>query len=117
MSKHQLVFSITDGQEGWEFSLNSLGNLLRAFPNEELVIEVVAYGPKGIGILRQDAGVAAKVAELSRGGIRFLACANTMTKFNIPKEALQAFVEVVPAGIAHIITRQEEGWAYVKGGF
>lgn len=117
MSPHRVVIGVTDGPESWPFLLNSLGNLLNAFPGEGVTVEVVAYGPKSIGLLRQGNNAATRLGELSGGGIRFLACANTLKNQNIPPEDLLPFVEVIPAGIAYVIRRQEEGWAYIKGGF
>jgi intracellular sulfur oxidation DsrE/DsrF family protein len=44
-------------------------------------------------------------------------CENTLKNRNISKDLLIPNVEFVPAGIAEIVEKQEEGWSYIKGGF
>lgn len=117
VTQHRVVVTVTDGPESWPFLLNSLGNLLAAYPEGSLTVELVAYGPKGISLLRKGSSGADRLTELNGRGLRCLACGNTLKNQQISQEDLLAFVEVVPAGIAHLIEREEEGWSYVKGGF
>ena len=52
----------------------------------------------------------------SEAGVRFAACQNTMRRRNISKEDLLPFVGTVDSGVAEVVRKQEEGWAYLKGG-
>ncbi|WP_207204831.1 DsrE family protein [Neobittarella massiliensis] len=47
-------------------------------------------------------------------GVVFTACQNALRANGISTQALPGFVHTVPAGIAELVDRQEEGWAYVK---
>ena len=46
----------------------------------------------------------------------FAACENTMRKKKVTKEPLLPFVTTVDSGVAEVVRKQEEGWAYIKGG-
>ena len=85
-----------------------------------LEVEVVAYGP-GLKMLTADSPVAARIQNIAadNAGISFAACGNTMKKMakksGKPVELL-AFgnVKMVPAGVVHIMQRQDQGWHYIK---
>ncbi len=55
-----------------------------------------------------------KMEELSKRGVKFLACRNALKANNIPEESLPDFVRVIPAGMTELIKRQAEGYAYIK---
>lgn len=46
-----------------------------------------------------------------------MVCQNTMNQRNIKEDELIEEAEIVPAGIAEIVEKQEQGWSYIKGGF
>lgn len=117
MTQHRLIITATDGPDSWPFLLTVLGNLQREYAPGEAQVEVVAYGPRGIDLLLGSSNMAARVTELAGAGVKFLACNNTLKQRQIAPEALLPVVEVVPAGVVHLVRRQEEGWSYVKGGF
>jgi hypothetical protein len=48
----------------------------------------------------------------------FLVCENTLKNRKISKDVfVTELVEYIPAGIAEIVEKQEQGWSYIKGGF
>jgi len=49
--------------------------------------------------------------------ISFKVCAIAMKNHNIDKSDLLPGVEIVPDGIYEIITKQKEGWGYIKASF
>jgi intracellular sulfur oxidation DsrE/DsrF family protein len=59
----------------------------------------------------------AAIKALHEKGVRFVVCENTMKNRKITKDQLIPEVEYVPAGIAEIVEKQEQGWSYIKGGF
>ncbi|HLZ87032.1 MAG TPA: DsrE family protein [Puia sp.] len=85
--------------------------------NPDAKIEVVIYG-QGLdlavkGRSRQEAAV----QQLITGNkASFKVCAMTLKRNNIDKSELVPGVEVVPDGIYEIISRQQEGWGYIKVG-
>ena len=95
--------------------VREIGLITDANPNAKL--EVVIYG-QGLDIAvngrsPQQAGVE-KI--LSSGKASFKVCAMTMKRNNITKEQLVPGVEVVPDGIYEIISKQHDGWGYIKVG-
>jgi intracellular sulfur oxidation DsrE/DsrF family protein len=80
-------------------------------------MEVVMYG-HGIDLVIKDRS---KMEQELRKLIddpnnSFKVCAMTLKRNNIDKTQLLAGVEVVPDGIYEIITKQSQGWGYVKVG-
>ena len=54
---------------------------------------------------------------LQNGGVVFAACSNTLRGFHIDVKQLIPGVLVVDSGVAEVVRRQEQGWAYLKGAF
>lgn len=76
-------------------------------------IEFVCHGG-GITLVTRESAAAAQVAALSKQGVRFVACENTMRERNIARDALLPSVATVPSGAAEILKRQAGGYAYFK---
>ena len=55
-----------------------------------------------------------QMQELANNNVKIIVCRNALRANTIYEEGLPAFVTVVPAGITRIITKQTEGYAYVK---
>ncbi len=51
---------------------------------------------------------------LSQAGVIFKICANSLRNRQIDEELLPSMMEVVPQGVAYIVDRQGEGYAYIK---
>lgn len=97
----------------WNLALNNAKNLQQALGTDNVDIEIVAYGP-GINMLKFDSEVAPRVKEASASGVEVRACGNTMKAQKLTENDLEGSVKVVPAGVIEIMTRQREGWAYIK---
>ena len=82
-------------------------------PNAKL--EVVLYG-QSLDMVVKDRSVAANdIPKLTENkNISFKVCAVAMKKHQIDKSMLLPGVEIVPDGIYEIITKQKEGWGYIK---
>ena len=115
MKKHRLVMQFTDGDSLSQATVTSqVKNIRTAWPNAE--IEVICHGP-GLDLLMTSKSKASKVIkDLSSQGVVFAACNNTMKRRNIKKEDLIPAAQVVPSAMIELTLKQEEGWAYVKGG-
>ena len=115
--KHRVVFQVTaDGDEQWEAVIGNVENLRAAFGPEKTTVQVVAHG-KGLGLLLPaNAALRGRMQKLHDGGVVFAACENTMRKKNVTKEQLLPFVTTVDSGVAEVVRRQEQGWAYIKSG-
>ncbi len=113
--KHKIVIQFSDADSMSQASVTGqVKNIRTAWPNAE--IEVVCHGP-GLDLLITTKSKASKaVAEWAAQGVTFSACNNTMKRRNIKKEELLTSVQVVPSAMIELALKQEEGWAYVKGG-
>jgi uncharacterized protein len=89
--------------------------------NEEVDIDIVAYGP-GLHMLRADTSpVQDRVKRLKDmifpGRIQFSACNNTrqgMEKAEGHPIPLLPDATLVPSGVVHLSELQEQGWSYVR---
>lgn len=67
-------------------------------------------------VVAADNPLAEQLKTLSTGGVRFRACENTMRRMKVAPAALLPFVTTVDSGVAQLVRRQIEGWAYIKAG-
>lgn len=112
--RHKLVLQVSDADPGkWSLALNNAKNVQQEVGAANVDIEIVAYGP-GIGMLRREAPVAGRVLEATQAGIKVVACENTMSNMKLTKADMNVAVGYVPSGAVELMTRQAEGWAYVR---
>ena len=115
--KNKLVIQVsTDDPRTQKIALNNAVNLQKLYGADNIVIEVVAYGP-GLGLLTEKSGQASRVESLALQDIHFSACGNTMKKVaeksgKMPK--LLEGVDQVTAGVARIMELQQQGYAYIR---
>ena len=113
-SNYKVVFDMTSKDTVDQQTLiRQLGFVRKANPNAKM--EVVIYG------LGLDLAVKGKTKQetainqlLADKGISFKVCAITMERNKVDKTQLIAGVETVPDGIYEIVTKQQEGWGYIK---
>jgi len=98
--------------ERQKHGLKNVANMLKEV--EKFEIEVVCHG-SGIGLLViNQSDHAAEVERLSKQGVRFAACENTMRDKSIPEESLLPGVEMTPSGAVEVIRKQQEGYGYFR---
>jgi len=111
--KQGLVLQVSDDDpKVWNQTLNNAMNVSKEF-GRNVDIEIVAFGP-GLKMLRLDSAVSDRLTEASMAGIALVACGQTMKKSKVTGKDLHPKVRVVKAGVVEIISKQKEGWAYVK---
>jgi uncharacterized protein len=103
--------------------LNNASNVIEYYRgnNEDVDIEIVAYGP-GLHMLRADTSpVQDRIKQLKDlvfpGKIQFSACNNTkrgMEKAEGHAISLVPEATIVPAGVVRLMELQEQGWSYVR---
>ena len=104
-------------------ALGNANNVIEYYraKNEEVDIDIVAYGP-GLHMLRTDTSpVQDRIKRLKDqvfpGKIQFSACNNTkqgMEKAEGHPIPILPEATVVPSGVVHLNELQEQGWSYVK---
>jgi uncharacterized protein len=113
---HKVLFAVTSGDEAdWNLALGNIRNLLAGLKPDPVEVEVVAFGG-GIVLVKGDSSVAADIAKLQADGVKFVACQNSMHARHLEVKDLLPNVPPVPSGIVEVVTKQEQGWIYIKGG-
>lgn len=107
-----VVFQINEESlEKQRGALRNLINLRAEMP--DITVEVVVLG-QGIGMVLREGPLANDVGALTQSGVRVAACRNTLRAMDIEDAALVPGVTCVPAGVAEIVRRQQEGYSYYK---
>jgi len=104
-------------------ALNNVNAIIEHYraKNEDVDIDVVAYGP-GLHMLRADTSpVQERIKRLKDmvfpGKIQFSACNNTkqgMEKAEGHAISVVSDATIVPSGVVHLMELQEQGWSYVR---
>ncbi len=112
----KIVFQLSNGDTlAHKALMRQLGNIISVEPSTK--IEVVCHGP-GLDMLRNDKStVVDKINEFAQNGIVFNACEFSMKERNVSADQILPSAKFVKAGIIYIVTRQREGWSYIKSGF
>ena len=112
----RIVFDITSKDTlAHQGALRHVTMMSKAYPQS--TFEVVIYGSalpmvvKGKSTIEKDLTTFA-----GNKNVSFKVCAATMKRNNVDKSQLVTGVEVVPDAIMEIVTKQGEGWGYIKEG-
>lgn len=113
---HKIIFQITtEDTLAQKALMKQLNNILTLAPDTKL--EVVCHGP-GLNMLVSGKTIVQdKVQQMKKKGVEFVACEFSMSERNIPKDKIIPEAGFVKGGIIEIVTKQEEGWSYIKSGF
>jgi len=114
---HKLVIQVsTDDVRTQNIAMNNAVNLQKALGQDNIIIEIVAYGP-GLSMLTPQSPASKRVPSLAMQDITFSACGNTKAKFEEKSGKEVVLVEgvrIVPAGVLRIMELQEQGYAYIR---
>lgn len=111
---HKVVIQVSENDpKTWNLALNNAKNVQQALGADQTAVEIVAYGP-GIGMLKMDSPVAQRIAEATGKGVAVVACENTMHAQKLGKADMLAGIGYAPSGVVELMTRQKEGFAYVR---
>lgn len=97
----------------WQMALINARNVRKAYGDQPMDVEIVAYGP-GLKMFGKDSPLAAGLEEAAKSGVKLLVCGNTMRMTHTDRKDLSWMVQVVPSGIVEIMQKQGQGYAYVK---
>lgn len=114
--EHKVVMQLTTPDTAaYRALVKQLGNMTKIWPNAK--IEVIIHN-KGIGMMKKESSnVADEIAALSKKGVRFVVCEFTMEQLKLEKSQILDVAHYTPYGLIAIVTKQEEGYAYLKAGF
>lgn len=110
----RIVFDVTSKDTLTHQSvLRHVKGMAKMYP--EAMLEVVMYGGAWPMAVNGKSSTASAMEELSQNkNVSFKICGITMQRYNVQSEDLVTGVEVVPDAIIEIVTRQGEGWGYIK---
>lgn len=113
-TKHKAVLQVSEGDpKKWNLALNNARNLQEDVGRANVDIEIVMFGP-GIAMVRFDSEVADRIAETVGRGIKIAVCENTMTALKLTKSDMLPNLSYVKAGVTELMTKQEQGYAYIR---
>lgn len=115
MAEYQVIYHIDENNK-WNLLLKNVSNLLNATDSEKINIEVLANSEAvKYYDISQDLNTDIETMEsLYKKGVKFVACNNALTSYEIKKEDIVEFVDIVPTGVLELIKKQSEGYAYIK---
>ncbi len=114
---HQVVMQLNTADTAvWTSMLGNIRNFQKVWPGN-VKIEVVVHGKALNFLVASKSHLVADVEAMTKLGVVFNACENTMNKYGIKKEMLISSVSSVPSGVAELVIKQEEGWSYLKTGY
>jgi intracellular sulfur oxidation DsrE/DsrF family protein len=111
---YKVVFDLTSGDTlSQQTVIRWVNETLKTEPTAQL--EVVMFG-KGLPLAVKDkSALADDVTSLATNkNVAFKVCAIALANQKIDKSQLLAGVQVVPDGIYEIVSKQREGWGYIK---
>lgn len=111
---YKVVFDITSGDTAAQKTvIRQMRGISQSRPDAQL--EVAIYGDALPMVMKDKSIIADAVQELSGNKkASFKVCGATMKRNNVDKTQLLPGVEVVPDAIYEIVTKQHEGWGYIK---
>jgi intracellular sulfur oxidation DsrE/DsrF family protein len=114
-SEHKIVFQLTTGDTTAHKQLiKQFNNILSVSPSTK--IEVVCHGA-GLDMLISDKTIVEdKIKLLSEKGVVFNACEFSIKERKVDRTKIILVAGFVPAGIIEIVSKQEQGWSYIKAG-
>jgi len=115
MPIHKIVFQLTSGDTvAHKQLMKQFANITSVSPQTQ--IEIVCHGPGLDMLVKGKSIVESKIQAFSEKGIVFYACEFSMKERKVEADKIIKSVGFVPAGIIEIVSKQEQGWSYIKAG-
>jgi intracellular sulfur oxidation DsrE/DsrF family protein len=111
---YKVVFDLTSGDTlSQQTAIRWINEIIKTEPTAQ--VEVVMFG-KGLPLVVKDkSALADDVTSLATNkNVAFKVCAIALANQKIDKSQLLTGVQVVPDGIYEIVSKQREGWGYIK---
>jgi len=110
----KVVFDVTSKDEAThQATLRHVNMMATNYPDSEF--EVVVYAGAYPMVLQEHSTVSQEILQLEGNEkVSFVVCEATLKRHQIKPSQLLAGVKTVPDGILEIVTKQGEGWGYIK---
>lgn len=117
LADHKIVLQISDPNPFKQtLVLNVASNILKAYGQDQVDVEIVAFGP-GLRLLMADNANKGRISSLASSGVKFSACANTqkaMTKKLGHPPKMNPKAVTVSAGVVRIVELMDKGYKLIK---
>ncbi|MHB8254732.1 MAG: DsrE family protein [Acidiferrobacter sp.] len=97
----------------WKVAVRNAHNLQRALRPHAVQIEIIVFGP-GLKMLLKNSPVAPNLIALHRSGVTIEARKGSISQQGLAPDQILPIVHYIPSGIAEIVRREREGWAYIR---
>ncbi len=116
-AQHRVIMQLASGDTlAHKALMFQLKNLKEVWA-DSVEIEVLIQGQALDLIIANKTTQAEGIYLLKQKGVRFVACEFSMKQRKVSKEELLNDLESVKYGLIEVITKQEQGWTYLKAGF
>jgi len=113
--EHKIIFQLTSGDTTAHKQLmKQFNNILSVSPSTK--IEVVCHGAGLDMLVSGKTIVEDKIKTLAEKGVVFNACEFSIKERKVDRLKIISVSGFVPAGILEIVSKQEQGWSYIKAG-
>jgi intracellular sulfur oxidation DsrE/DsrF family protein len=113
--EHKIIFQLTSGDTTAHKQLiKQFNNILSVSPTTK--IEVVCHGAGLDMLVSGKTIVEDKIKMLAEKGVVFNACEFSIKERKVDRSKIISSAGFVPAGIIAIVSKQEQGWSYIKAG-
>lgn len=113
--EYRLLLQLSDySLDHFNATLNRALDAGHVFGEGQVRIEIVAL-EDGVRLLRREAppALADKLAQVVARGVRVLGCGVALDSHGLQERDLLESVVIIPSGLAHLVVRQQQGWAYL----
>ena len=110
----KIVFDVTSSDEAvHQTAMRHVTMMAKAYPDSQF--EVVIYSGAIDMVLDNKSSVRDQVMAMKdNSNVTFKVCEATMNRHKVTVADLLPGVETVPDGILEIVSKQSEGWGYIK---
>ncbi len=111
---YKVVLDLTSGDTlSQQTAIRWANEIIKAEPTAQ--VEIVMFG-KGLPLaVKEKSAVANDVTSLANNkNVAFKVCSVAMANQKVDKSQLLPGVQTVPDGIYEIVSKQHEGWGYIK---
>lgn len=114
--EHKIIFQLSNCDTlSHKALMKQIGNILSVSLTTQ--IEVVCHGPGLSVLVTHQSTITEKIKFFVNKGVVFSACEFSMKERNVEKSQFIPEATYVKAGIIAIVSKQEQGWSYIKAGF
>lgn len=93
--------------------LDQISNLLLDL--DDIDVKVVVHG-NAYPFLLKNSFFKLHIEDLQKRNVHFYLCENTMDNQNLIQKDMLEGVKTVTSGVAYLVKKQSNGWAYLKAG-